>query len=92
MIELAEKMTPQPAATDLLIPGSDLEKIAEEFIGKHGTNALGSMDTPAFIRKVRNVALMPPQELLKRRTLVEPDPKIAALAAVLKGLDLPQAS
>ena len=63
----------------------DLEQAAEEYIEKHGGKALGNIDTPSFIRKVSNVTLMPPQELLQRKMIHEPDEKILDLIAVLRG-------
>lgn len=36
----------------------NLEKVAEEFIGEHGGRSLGDLDTPTFMRRVCNVALL----------------------------------
>lgn len=63
----------------------ELEQAAEEYIEEHGGNALGNIDTPSFIRKVSNVTLMPPRELLQRKMIHEPDEKILDLLAVLRG-------
>ncbi|MCI0470372.1 MAG: hypothetical protein L0Y73_01805 [Candidatus Aminicenantes bacterium] len=65
----------------------ELEKAAEEFIEEHGGQSLGDIDTPSFIRKVSNISLMPPPELLQRKTLLVPDKKILELIAVLRGYD-----
>jgi hypothetical protein len=67
--------------------GDELELTcaAEEYLGEHGGKALGDIDTPAFIRKVSNVTLMPPKEFLLRKIVHEPEEKIADLIAVLRG-------
>lgn len=72
-------------AYETLRPGGELEKITDEYIEEHGGNSLSDIDTPAFIRKISNVTLMPPQELLRRKVVHEPDQKILDLIAVLRG-------
>lgn len=63
----------------------ELEKAAEEYIEEHGGQSLGDIDTPSFIRKVSNISLMPPPELLQRKAVLVPDKKILELIAVLRG-------
>ncbi|MCK4761201.1 MAG: hypothetical protein KAW12_03310 [Candidatus Aminicenantes bacterium] len=63
----------------------DLEKVAREYVEKHGGKSLGHIDTPAFIRKNSNITLMPAQELRRQRKVLEPDKKILDLIAVLRG-------
>jgi len=66
-------------------PNRELEKVAEEYIEEHGGQSLGDIDTPAFVRKVSKVALMPPKEFSRRRAVQEPDKKVLELIAVLRG-------
>lgn len=63
----------------------ELERAAEEYIEQNGGKTLGDIDTPSFIRKISNVTLMLPQELLQRKMIHEPDEKILELIAVLRG-------
>ena len=92
MIQLAKDITMQQDVVRLPIGDDDLEKIADEFVDKNGAQSLGDLDTPAFIRKMCNVAIMPPQELLKRQISVEPDPKGFDLVSALRGWDRPLAT
>ena len=89
MMQLAKNMMIHQEA-GRIPPGNDeLETIADEFVGKHGPQSLGDLDTPAFIRKMCNVAMMPPKELLKRQIEVAPDPKIFDLVLALRSWDRP---
>ena len=63
----------------------ELEQAAEDFIEVNGGKSLCDIDTPSFIRKISNVTLMPPRELLQRKMIHEPDEKILDLLAVLRG-------
>jgi len=92
MIQLAKDITMRQDAIKFTMGDDDLEKIADEFVDKNGPQSLGDLDTPAFIRKMCNVAIMPPQELLKRKITVEPDLKVFDLVSALRGWDRPLAT
>jgi len=92
MIHTAEKVMVLPMFQEASAPGNELEEIADEFVDRNGPHSLGDLDTPAFIRRSFHVTLMPPKEIIRQRSMILPDPKIAALVSVLRGFELSPAS
>lgn len=92
MLDTAEKITVLQKVQESTVPQKELDRVADEFIDRNGPQTLGDLDTPTFIRRSFHVTLMPPKEILRQRSMILPDPKIAALVSVLRGFELTPAS